>query len=277
MITATAIQPFEPQTLDEAEKLSGTLAKSALLPDALRGKPGDVLVVLLTGRELGLGPMQSLRGISVIKGKPVMNADLIVGMVLRHPEICEYFRLVESSDKAAVYETKRKGSPAPTKLPFTIEQARQAGLTGKDNWKNYPAAMLRARCSAALARAVYPDLCAGVYESGEGDEEIKANSRVAQVVAKAANDTPAQVIDVSPAPTPTPASEAVVDVPWESAPQPDQAAPSASDLLRQKIADAPTQGALTALVSEISALPADERDSLKADYKARVLALRGAA
>ena len=34
----------------------------------------------------------------------------------------------------------------------------------------YPAAMLRARCSAALLRAVYPDLALGVYEQDEAEE-----------------------------------------------------------------------------------------------------------
>jgi hypothetical protein len=47
-------------------------------------------------------------------------------------------------DQRAIYETKRVGS-TPVKISFTIEQAKQAGLTGKDNWRNYPAAMLRAR------------------------------------------------------------------------------------------------------------------------------------
>jgi hypothetical protein len=109
--------------------------------------------------------MQSLRSIHVIEGKPSCSADLILALCKRRPEVCRYFRLVRSDATVATYETLRDGRPAPTTLSFTIEQAKSASLTGKDNWKKYPEAMLRARCIAALARAVYPDLVLGVYET----------------------------------------------------------------------------------------------------------------
>jgi hypothetical protein len=162
----TALTPFVPQNLEQADKLSQQLAKSALLPDSLRNKPGDVLVVLMTGAELGLSPMQAIRGLHVIKGKAVMSADLQVALTKRHPD-CVYFRLVQSTPAVATYETQRKGEPEPTSMSFTIQDATQANLTGGDNWRKYPAAMLRARCAAALARAVFPDLMLGAYEEDE--------------------------------------------------------------------------------------------------------------
>lgn len=157
--------PYTPSNMQEAEQLSVRLAQSALLPDGLRGKPGDVLVTLITGHELGLSPMQAIRGLHVVKGRAVMSADLAVALTKRHPS-CRYFRVVSSDDKAATYETLREGDPEPTRMSFTAEQARQAGLGG-DNWRKYPAAMLRARCSLALARAVYSDIMLGVYDPDE--------------------------------------------------------------------------------------------------------------
>ena len=161
---------FEPENMGQLLELSSILAKSSLIPSALRDKPADVAVTLMTGRELGLSPMQSLRGISVIEGKGALNADLLVGLVLSRPSICIYFRLVESDDTKATYETHRKGLPTPTSMTFTIEQAKKANLLGKKNWISWPAAMLRARCSAHLARAVYQDLVAGIYTDDEADE-----------------------------------------------------------------------------------------------------------
>ena len=64
--TETAVA-FRPRDVNEAMTLSKGLSGSALLPRALQGKPADVLVVLLTGHELGLSPMQSLRNINVIQ------------------------------------------------------------------------------------------------------------------------------------------------------------------------------------------------------------------
>lgn len=161
------LSPFDPTNLHEAMKLSATLAMSDLVPQALAGKPANVLLVMMKGRELGLSTMQSLGGISIVRGKPILEASLMVGLVLRHADICEYFTLTESTDAIATYRTKRRGAPEPVEMSFTIDEAKRAGLTGKDSWRNFAAAMLRARASAALARAVYPDLVAGIYVPGE--------------------------------------------------------------------------------------------------------------
>ena len=141
-------------------------AASSLAPDALRGKPNDALIVLMAGRELGLAPMQSMRMLGVIKGKVTLAADATVALVRRSGE-CVEWRLVESTDKRATYTTRRKGDTEPTTLTWTIEQAQRAGLTGGTGWRSYPEAMLRARCAAALARIVYPDLVAGIYDPDE--------------------------------------------------------------------------------------------------------------
>lgn len=167
---------FELTGFEDAERRAEKLAKSSLLPPDLRGKPADVMVVMVTGHELGLQPMQAIRGIHVIKGRPVLSADLMVALCKRSSE-CEFFRLVSTSPKEATYETKRKGDPEPTRMQWTIEQASAAGLMGNDNWKRHPDAMLRARCSSALARAVYPDLVGGMYEEDEGKEIARAAPR----------------------------------------------------------------------------------------------------
>ena len=161
--------PFMPENLSQAARLATNLSLSSMLPKALRGKPHDVLAILITGHELGLGPMQSLRGMHVIEGKAVMSAELMSGLVKRHPD-CEYLQLVESTDEIATYETQRNGYPNPTQLSFTIGQAKTAGLLGKDNWKHYPAAMLRARAVTALCKAEYGDLTNGLYTFDEADE-----------------------------------------------------------------------------------------------------------
>jgi len=161
---------FLPANLSEAMQLSTTLSKSGLMPPALRGKPADILLVLMKGHELGLAPMQAIASINVVAGKAVCEAALMVGLCLSKPEVCEYFQLVESSTERATYETKRKGAPKPVQLTYTFAEAQAANLTGKDNWKYHKAAMLRARASGALARAVYPDLAMGLYTPDEADE-----------------------------------------------------------------------------------------------------------
>jgi hypothetical protein len=149
--------------------LANTLSQSSLIPDALQGSATDTFVVLLTGHDLGITAMQALRGLSVIKGKPTMSADLLVALCRRSPD-CEFFRLVETTATGATYETKRKGEPEPMRISWDIETAKRAGLWGSHTWSKYPRAMFRARTSAELARAMYPEVALGLYTFDEGEE-----------------------------------------------------------------------------------------------------------
>lgn len=186
---SSEIAIITPKNLEESERLSVTLAKSMLLPHDLKGKPSDVLAIILTGAELGLAPMQAVRGIQVIKGKPSLSADLMAALCKRRKDVCEYLTPVELTAEKAVYETKRVGDPKPTTMAFTIQDAQRAGLAGSDTYRKFPQAMLKARCLSAICRAVYPDVCMGLYDPDE--------------LAPAANvDTPPPLVekDVTPAP-----------------------------------------------------------------------------
>jgi RecT family len=169
MANEKQVTALVPTTIPETQDLAKRFAQSRLLPAELQGKEADVFVTILAGMELGLAPMASLRSIHIIKGKPVLSADGMVAVV-QASGLCEYFIAIESSDKVATYETKRRGAPAPQRVSFSIEEAKLAGLApGKpdSNWARFPAAMLRARAKAALARDAYPDAIAGVYTEDE--------------------------------------------------------------------------------------------------------------
>jgi hypothetical protein len=243
------LTPFQPTGLEQAIRLADTLAKSNLLPGPLRGKPADVLVTLITGHELGLSPMQAVRGLHVIDGKAVMSADLTVALVLKRRDVCEFFRLAESTDKRAAYTTKRVGSE-PVTLAWTIEQAQAAGLAGRDNWKKHTAAMLRARAASALARAVYPDLVLGVYDPDEAEEFRPA----------------ARVTAPPPPPEPAPIEGEIIPPPEEPAPQSDPEPAGVSDdvfaALRAALAAKDMKGAIKA----IKALPEDRQQEGKRIY-----------
>jgi hypothetical protein len=60
------------------------------------------------------------------------------------------------------------GEPEATTITFTLEDARAAGLVSAGGmYTKYPRQMLRARCLAEICRAVYPDLCMGLYDPEE--------------------------------------------------------------------------------------------------------------
>ncbi len=126
----------------------------------------EAAVILMTGRELGLQPMQSLRGIYVVDGKPTLSADMMVA-VIRGSGLCESWCVVESTAERCTITTRRRGEQHDATRTWTRADADRAGVTGKDTWRKYPAAMLRHRCASDLARQEYPDVLLGLYDPEE--------------------------------------------------------------------------------------------------------------
>lgn len=296
-----------PRTIEQTIDLATYLAKSPLMPEKLREAPSAFLVIL-QGSELGLSPMQAIRGIHVIDGKVSMSAELMVSLCLRRPDVCAYFRMIESSATRATYETHRigrGGHPSPTKFTYTIEEAKTAGLVdkGKDeyarannNWRRNPADMLRARASSKLARLVYPDLMMGLHDDADLDLEMRESD--APGTYTYAPPSPAQttrpIVERAPvveatASAPSPAAPSAQDrsaqeATWGSPPAAATAAASspvvpASMTTRQelgiKIAEATDRKILTAIGQTIRKELGDKRlteaeaDELRGEFSAR--------
>ena len=146
-------------------RLAEDLIPSGMLPDHLRN-PGAVVATILAGQELGLGAMSSLRAIHLVKGRVVIGADAQLAL-LHRAGIRSHW--IEMSDSIAVLDLCAAGRDSG-RFQYTIKQARNAGLAGKQNWRNHPAAMLRARTVSLAARAYAPEVLMGVYTPDEAAE-----------------------------------------------------------------------------------------------------------
>ena len=162
---------FDPEDISGLYKLAQTVASSGLSPDSV-DTPEDAMVIMMTGAELGLTTMQALRTIHVVKGKPMLSADLLLALAQQSP-LCEKFEIIEWTDQKCTMSTTRVGHD-PQDFTFTIADAKKAGLVdrgrGKSNWQKYPKQMLRARAVSTLAKAVYPEVMTGLYTKSEADE-----------------------------------------------------------------------------------------------------------
>lgn len=157
-------EPAELANWHAMREQADALVKSGFLPKAVN-TPEKAMAIIQTGRELGLGPMQSLRSIHIIEGKPTMSADLIAGLALSKVP-GSVLRVAESTDTVCVIKAGRAGHELTT-FTYTMQDAQRAGLTGKQNWRNYPRAMLRARAITEAARAIFPDAVVGLYDPDE--------------------------------------------------------------------------------------------------------------
>lgn len=161
-------------------RLAGALLQAqGIIPSHLR-KEGEVVAVILTGRELGIPPMAALRSVSIVQGRVVIDAGAQLGLMIRAGAKVRWDK--DGSDGEAVLVIERPGMP-PFTSAFSLEQAKTAGLTGKQTWKSYPAAMLRARCVSAAGKAYFADVLAGVYVPGElGEDDASGYVDVKEIV-----------------------------------------------------------------------------------------------
>lgn len=144
--------------------------ESGLLPSSLR-TPQAALLVMTAGREMGVPATYALRNIHVVKGKPVCSAELLLALV-RRAYGPSSIRVAKTSNTACTVQYREQGWDGVSEYTFTIEDARQAGVMSNDNWKNYPAAMLRARCISAVARFAFPEAIAGLYTPEEMGAQV---------------------------------------------------------------------------------------------------------
>lgn len=179
-------------TFDELFRQARALSPSSLLPKHLRGADAastmaNVTLVLAQGRELGLGPVASLSGIAVVNGRPFVESKTLAAAV-RASGHCKSLRCVEMTDKSVTWETWRHGEPEPERRTYTMVQAQQAGLAGRDTYKQHPQRMLSARALGWLLNDVYADVCKGA--GTEADREDAVYRGEAEVLP--ASEPPAQ-------------------------------------------------------------------------------------
>ena len=182
--------PTNPDDLKTQMELAKTLAVSSLLPQALRGKPADVLVTVMYGRELGLSPMQSLQGIYVVNGRPSMSGQLWLAKVRQAGHRVK----IEATDKTATCTITRGDTGEEHTETFTFAEAERAKLTGKDVWKSWPKRMLTWRAVSNCATVVCPEVALG-FEVTEfvRDELEPERPSLAQVAAERQQSAPASV------------------------------------------------------------------------------------
>lgn len=155
-----ALATLAPTNMKEAMEFAGLLAKSDIVPKDYQGKPGNVLVAIQWGMEIGLQPMQAMQNIAVINGRPSIWGDAMIALVRACPAF-EYINETQT-DKEATCVIKRKGEPEAVRT-FSLEDARRAGLTGKSGpWTQYPKRMMQMRARSWALRDVFPDVLKGM-------------------------------------------------------------------------------------------------------------------
>jgi len=155
-------------------KLSGKM-----IPASIKSSE-EAFAVMIAGREWGLGPMESFANMHVINGTVSPGYRVLSGAVLRgDPQAIIQWKckpdckahadgrhLERTPTRAAARLTR--GNGMTLEVEYTMEDAKRAGLAGKDNYQKNPTDMLCSKVVVRLCRLGGPDLITRLSASVKG-------------------------------------------------------------------------------------------------------------
>jgi hypothetical protein len=147
-------------TVDQIQTMANAVVKSQLF--GMKTVEQATALMLIAQAE-GYHPALAARDYHIIQGRPTLKAETMMARFQQQGGKVDWKTLTDK-EVTATFSHPSGGSATIT---WTFEQAKQAGLTGKDNWKNYPRAMLRARVVSEGIRTVFPGVVLGVYTPEE--------------------------------------------------------------------------------------------------------------
>lgn len=168
--------------LGDMQTMAAALAQSGLFGVK---NTTQALALMLVAQAEGQHPATIAQDYDLIQGRAARKTHSVLARFQQAGGSVQWHELTDTK-ASATFSHPLGGS---LRMEWTFEQARKAGLTGKDNWKNYPRAMLRARCIAEGVRAVYPGAIGGMLVVEEARD-------MAPVAAPAPAGQPAAVMPV---------------------------------------------------------------------------------
>lgn len=191
--SAIADLPVIPEhtEMNALASMATTLAYADAVPKALKRKPNDVFLVLLTARDTGVALTTAMREFHVIDGTVTLSPKVKLAMV-RQAGIGRMWPAPANDANGATWYAVRSDQPDhQVESTFTWEDAQLAGLVDsrcepkkhwkpesggrqanqtcmcKDNWKRYPQRMVSWRALGYLLDDVFPEVATGIYSPDE--------------------------------------------------------------------------------------------------------------
>jgi hypothetical protein len=145
---------------NEQKQMADVIAKSGLFGFK---DPIAILALMAVAQSEGRHPASVAKEYHFVQGRPALKADAMLARFQRAGGSVEWTKYTDA-EVEGVFSHPQGGT---LKLSWTFEQAKRIGLAAKDNWKNYPRAMLRARVISEGIRTVYPGVLTGEYTPEE--------------------------------------------------------------------------------------------------------------
>jgi hypothetical protein len=207
LTTGNRVAGIVPTNLDEMWRMAKAIVSSQLAPQSLN-TPEKVLIAMQMGMEIGLQPMQALRGIGVVNGRPCVYGSVMVAVVRSYGHRFREWYTGEGMDLTAHCELTRADTGEKILSSFSMQDAQVAKLIGKTGpWQQYPKRMLMWRARGYACNDGAADALAGMvteYEAMDlptiSHEPEPAVDAIAEPVAQPARKREAPAIEHHPEP-----------------------------------------------------------------------------
>lgn len=178
-MSAQALTPIQTAIvpLADLERMATAIAKSGLFGVK---EPAQAIALCLIAQAEGMHPAIAARDYNVIQGRPSLKAEAMLSRFIAAGGKVTWHAL-STTIADATFSHPQGGE---VRIDWTLEMAskittdewtgppgqrtkRSKPLTDKDNWRNYPRAMLRSRCISEGVRTVCPSATGGMYTPEE--------------------------------------------------------------------------------------------------------------
>lgn len=234
------------ENLEHTSTLAVKLSKSDLLPPHFKGKPENVLLVLALAQNLNINPVMALQQVSVISGRPCLQASLMISLLnssgkIKGPLRFEWIGQPASHERGCIAKaTDAATGETVQSEPVTLGMAQAEGWTRNPKYKSLPDTMLKWRAASFFVRTFYPEVVLGLHSEDEMTDverqELTDKPATARDRLRALRANEPQMRDVTESPGTTPENAADPDVPLRESDSGSAASPSEDDVLTDFLA-----------------------------------------
>lgn len=171
----TSMQALVPRNVHEAVQLAETFASASLIPDHLRGKPGDCLLVVMQAQRWGMDALSVAQCTSVVHGRLCYEGKLVAAVLYSMGAVDGRLRyeIKGSGQGASITVTGTpRGGDGTQSVSGSVKDWRTFGKDKQGNridnaWDKIPEDMLVYRGTRQWARRYAPEALLGVYTPDE--------------------------------------------------------------------------------------------------------------
>lgn len=256
LATAGDVNTVKALTFREIQQMSSVFVESGFFPNIKTA--AQAMVKIIAGQELGFAPVVSMTGIHFFLNRVDFSSTLKASLIKASGKY-NYKILDHSTERCEISffeKVNNEWVSCGVPVVYTIGDAKVAGLTNKDNWKNHPKDMLFAACIRQGQRRYCADVLHGLgnEQDAEFADEQAAVDASAFENAKAENQTvDAESVEATDVTTGEPIDVEVVGDPQENA---------STDADQSRLVDLRT-AVKDLLIEKCGGMPSDQKKILK--------------